>query len=229
MGLIVQPKQVSPLLHGKLFVFFTQIWDCSVDTELINRNNCAKNSFNRITIGTEVYWQFHTSFALERSSWQWTRSTENWVSAFCNPFSLWFVFVSRIPFLLWSRSEEWPLSWWKSSRTNWNEVSVQFTFLFIVWRSPWDVVEHRHGDDPSCELFWLIAHFWQELLEFVADLQRVESWEIFHSNSIGSPSIVSKALYCDELLNHVNLCFQTVFDCGFSLIFPKHNTESDNT
>ena len=29
--------------------------------------------------------------------------------------------------------------------------------------------------------------------------------KIFHSNSIGSPSIVSKAPYSDELLNHVNL------------------------
>ena len=50
---------------------------------------------------------------------------------------------------------------------------------------------------------------------------------IFHSNSIGSPSIVSKAVYCDELLKHVNLSSQTVFDCGFSLIFPRHKTGSE--
>ena len=43
--------------------------------------------------------------------------------------------------------------------------------------------------------------------------------KIFHSNSIGSPSIVSKALYCGELLNHVNLSSQTVFDCGFLFFF----------
>ena len=54
-----------------------------------------------------------------------------------------------------------------------------------------------------------------------------ESREIFHSNSIGSPSIVSNVLYCGELLNHVNLSSQTVFDCGFWFIFPKHNTESE--
>ena len=35
-------------------VFLAHIWACSVDTELINRNNCAKNSFNHISIGTEV-------------------------------------------------------------------------------------------------------------------------------------------------------------------------------
>ena len=33
----------------------------------------------------------------------------------------------------------------------------------------------------------------------------VSPGKIFHSNSIGSPSIVSKVLYSDELLNHVNL------------------------
>ena len=57
----------------------------------------------------------------------------------------------------------------------------------------------------------------------------VNPGKIFHSNSIGSPSFVSKALYCDELLNHVNLSSQTVFGCGLSLIFPRHNTESENT
>ena len=38
------------------FVFFTQIWDCSVNSELITRNYCAKNSFNRSLISAEVWW-----------------------------------------------------------------------------------------------------------------------------------------------------------------------------
>ena len=45
--------------------------------------------------------------------------------------------------------------------------------------------------------------------------------KIFHSNSIGSPSIVSKALSCDELLNHVNLSSQTVFDWGVLIHLSK--------
>ena len=49
----------------------------------------------------------------------------------------------------------------------------------------------------------------------------VDPGKIFHSNSIGSPSIVSKVLYCGESLNHVNLSSQSVFDCGFSFIFSK--------
>ena len=43
-----------PVLVRQL-LYSSQIWDCSVDTELIDRNDCAKNSFNRTTIGTEVY------------------------------------------------------------------------------------------------------------------------------------------------------------------------------
>ena len=39
--------------------------------------------------------------------------------------------------------------------------------------------------------------------------------KIFHANSIGSPSIVSKVLYCDESLNQLNCCSHTVFDVGF--------------
>ena len=54
---------------------------------------------------------------------------------------------------------------------------------------PYDVIEHRHEDNSYLELFWF-AHFVHELLDF-GDVQRGESWEIFHSNSIGSPSIVS--------------------------------------
>ena len=74
-----------------------------------------------------------------------------------------------------------------------------------------------------------VAHFVHELLDFVAELQCGESWEIFHSNSIGSPSLVSKVLYCDELLNQLIFSSQTVFDCGFSFIFPRNDTESENT
>ena len=39
--------------------------------------------------------------------------------------------------------------------------------------------------------------------------------KIFHSNSIGSPSIVSNVLYCGESLNHSNCRSKRVFDVGF--------------
>ena len=40
----------------------------------------------------------------------------------------------------------------------------------------------------------------------------VNPGKIFHSNSIGSPSILSKVLYSGELLNHVNLSSHAIFD-----------------
>ena len=58
----------------------------------------------------------------------------------------------------------------------------------------------------SCSYFmslW-VAHFGHELLDSVDELQCGESWEIFHSNSIGSPPILSKIQSSDELLNHVS-------------------------
>ena len=42
-------------------------------------------------------------------------------------------------------------------------------------------------------------------LSLLQNCNVVNPGKIFHSNSIGSPSILSKALYSDELLNHVNL------------------------
>ena len=44
-----------------------------------------------------------------------------------------------------------------------------------------------------------------------------------HSNSIGSPSILSKVPHCGASLNQLNCSSQTVFDIGFWFIFPRHN------
>ena len=51
-------------------------------TELIGRNNYAKNSFNCYLSGSKVNRQFSMSFASELTSEQWGRSTENWTCAF---------------------------------------------------------------------------------------------------------------------------------------------------
>ena len=57
------------------------------------------------------------------------------------------------------------------------------------------------------ELCW-VAHFAHELLDSVDELQCGESWENVHSNSIGSPSIVSIVLYGVESLNQLNCSSQ---------------------
>ena len=94
----------------KRFRFFTHFCDCSVKTELIYRSNSAKNSCNRVLVGTIVDRQFSTAFALKLTSGQWTRGSKDWVSAFCEchhhlfchfvPFTLWTIFTDRIPLLL---------------------------------------------------------------------------------------------------------------------------------
>ena len=74
----------------------------------------------------------------------------------------------------------------------------------------------------------MVAHFRHELLDFADGLQCGESWEIFHSNSIGSKPIVSEVLYCGESLNHTNCCSQAEEKLGPDSPF-QDNTESENT
>ena len=80
------------------FKFFPFVRHCSVDTELIGRNNYAKNCFNCWIICSEV-----------KTPGQWSRCTENRMSAFCEflqhfvrdmiPSSWRTILFSRIPLL----------------------------------------------------------------------------------------------------------------------------------
>ena len=56
--------------------FFTQICDCSENTELIDRNNSAKNCLNGRFIRTDMNRQFPISFALQLTSVQCTGGLE---------------------------------------------------------------------------------------------------------------------------------------------------------
>ena len=126
------------------------------------------------------------------------------------PFSSWSFVVSRIPtsFLIdpGPRNDQRLAG---NLFANKDKCGVSNTFLFSVFSSPYDVIEHRHEDNSSLGLRW-VAHFVYELLNFVDELQCSESLEIFHSNFIGSPSIVSKVRCCSESLNQPS---QTVFKC----------------
>ena len=89
----------------KGFIFFTYLRDCSVKTELVCRNNDAKNSLNRFLVGCKVYWKFTMSFVFELTCGQWSRSTENWTSDLSenqHPFS---AILSQIPCALSSLIE----------------------------------------------------------------------------------------------------------------------------
>ena len=65
-------------------------------------------------------------------------------------------------------------------------------------------------------------YFSHHVLNLSEDLQCSESWEIFHSNSIGAPSIRSNSLYWSEFWSQSIFSFQAL--TGF---WPIHNTESD--
>ena len=55
-------------------------------------------------------------------------------------------------------------------------VELAMHSFFIAFNSPYDVIEHRHEDNSSLELFW-VAHLVHELLDFLDGLQCSESWE----------------------------------------------------
>ena len=111
----------SPYYCSTPSVLFTQVWDCSVDTELVNRNGFAKVW---LVSPSALKWKYFPSFPSEHASGERTRCSENWVSAFSEidhhqfsdsiPLSSWSFVVSGRPLCLWPRCEEWPTSCWKS-------------------------------------------------------------------------------------------------------------------
>ena len=164
--IVPSPHQVAPICREGFHTLHTFLpllrKDWAGWLETIMRQKCL----NRFLVGCKVYRQFTMSFAFELTSGQWGRSTENWTSAlsefqhpFCNfvPDSLWTVFFYRVPLFLRTKTNEWPVSFSKSSCIQRYNSSACQTFLFIVFRSPWDDVEHRHADDPSCKFFCLFA------------------------------------------------------------------------
>ena len=97
--------------------------------------------------------------------------------------------------------------------------------LASIW-SPWDVVEHR----PLLGRFSGVSpNFNSNSLTSWLSCKVVNPWKILHSNSSGSPSILSKFLHSWDDLNHSNLSSHASFDWGFSCILPRHNTESEKT
>ena len=93
-------------------------------------------------------------------------------------------------------------------------------FSCVVFSSTRNFVEHQHKQNSSCEILWCLAYSGvspnlnSKLLTSSLSCNVLNPWKIFHSNSIGSPSILSKFLYVGEDFNHPNLCFQASLDSG---------------
>ena len=211
------------------FIFFTHFCDCTVKTELIYRSNCAKNSCNRFLVGTIVDRQFSTAFAFELTSGQWTRGSKDWMSAFseCDhhqfshfvPFTLWTIFTDRIPLSL-NQDREMTIVllriFFANGETSWAFDSHSFLLSFdpqeMSLNIDMKIIRPVKFSGVSLNLnskswtLWLSCNV-------------VNPGKIFHSNSIGSPSICPSVLYSGELLNHANLSSHAVFVGRFSLSY----------
>ena len=71
-------------------------------------------------------------------------------------------------------------------------VTFAIHTVSLCFISPYDVIEHRHADNSSLELFGF-AHFVHELLNFLDELQCGESWATipleFHRFSVNSVQV----------------------------------------
>ena len=78
--------------------------------------------------------------------------------------------MSRIPLLFWSRSEEWPFSWWNSFRIERNELSAKFALLCIALQElsritrPWFLSSSWTFHWMGCRLYF-IADRLEELVD----------------------------------------------------------------
>ena len=154
-------------------------------------------------------------------------STENWTSAsgefhqhlFRNivPDSSWTVFFDRVPFLLRTGSNEWPLSYTKLLRKCGDDLSIRQTFFFIVSCSTRNVVEHQHKDFFLWNFLVFLSickvNFW--LSRWAA------TYWILGRCSTRIPSALHQFYQI-----HPNLYSHASFDSGFCGIFLRHNTES---
>ena len=168
-----------------------------------------------------------------------TRGSEDWVCAFAEfyhhqlnnfvPFSLWTVFTNRVP--LFSdpspKNDHCPAPNLFAKR----ETSLAFdshSFLLCLdlhemsLNIDMKMIRPVNFSGVTLNLNSNSWTLWQ-------CCNVVNPGKTIHSNSIGSPSILSKALHPGELLNNVILSSHAIFDWRFSFIFPRHNTESEIT
>ena len=169
---------------------------------------------------------FHSfSFAFQFSSFQCAGSTEYGMSAFGKvehhafsnfiPFSIRFVDMSSVPFLLRSRPWKWPMSSRQSSSILCNFESIRNTIFFISSFSPITVIVHWHEDDPSFELLWFTLWFSHHLLNLVENSHCSEAYEKF--------PLELHRLPVDPIQIFKITCFHKPFNP------PRHSTESEKT
>ena len=177
--------------------FVARVRYCSVDTELTDGNDCAKNQFGCVVVTTEKYGEFPFSFAFQISSFQSTGSTECGMPASAEvghdvlsdtiPFSILFVRVI-ISFLIQAQ-ETTNVRARIVLRMLLRFGNSQHIVIFVSLFSPYNVVVHWHEDDPS----WELPKFTLYSIQSSCSGSRrdicnvVNPREFVHSNSINSP------------------------------------------
>ena len=188
----------------------------SVDTELNDGNDCAKNHFGCFVVTTEMYRQFPFSFAFQISSFQSTGSTEYGVSTFTEvdhhalsdtiPFCIRLVRVSfrTILSVPGQRNDKGPCA--NLLAYSATVFGIRSTLFFVSFVSPYHVV----GSHCISVIMFL---------DLGENLQWNESWEMF---STRTPSalrpIRSYSRFWDEFISQSILSFHA--QTGLSLILP---------
>ena len=77
-------------------------------------------------------------------------------------------------------------------------IGIRTAILIILF--PLNVIEHWHEDDSVLELFVLDVISLRVFLDLLKNRQWWKSWEVFHSNSVASPSIPTASWYDEYFL-----------------------------
>ena len=176
---------------------------------------------------------------LEPTSGQWACSTENWMSAFCEfqhhlfrhfvPFSCGLSSLIEYHFF----SEPGPINDHCPAPNLFAHRETRLAFDPHSFSLTFDQQEKSLNIDIKkihpVKFSDVSPYLNCELLTSSLSCNVLNPYKIFHSNSIGSPSILSKFLYSGDDLNHPNLSSHASFDSGFSKILPRQNTESEKT
>ena len=144
------------------------------------------------------------------------------------PFTIKFVDMGSLPFLLRSRPWKRPMSSRESSTilSNSGTFAVQFSMVPRFLQSMSLYIDLKMTLPLNCSG----SHFNSEIIVFCISSRIpnvVNPGKFLHSISIGTPSIPSKSLTKRVSKNHLILLFYAW--TGSVLIPPRHSTESQKT
>ena len=165
------PTTVFLLSIMKGFIFFTHFCDCSVKTALIYRSNCAKNSCNRVLVGTSLIEYHFFSEPRPRND-------------HCPAGNLFAYRETRLAL----DSQSFSLSF------DPHEMSLNIDMKIIL----------------LVKFSGVSSNLSSKLLTSWLSCNALYPGNIFHSKSIGSPSILSKFLYSWDVLKPS----QSIFPCS---------------